>query len=73
VTRNNQTDRFTIEKLAHDCLDIRELRRRDFLTDRRVAGRTKRMRAIIETVRVEIISFGSVDESLGLTAQVTER
>jgi hypothetical protein len=36
VTRNNQTDRFTIEKLAHDCLDIRELRRRGFLTDRRV-------------------------------------
>ena len=36
MTRNNQTDRFTIEKLAHDCLDIRELRRRGFLTDRRV-------------------------------------
>ena len=36
MTRNNQTDRFTIEKLTHDCLDIRELRRRDFLTDRRV-------------------------------------
>ena len=36
MTRNNQTDRFTIEKLARDCLDIRELRRRDFLNDRRV-------------------------------------
>ena len=35
VTRNNQTDRFTIEKLTHDCLDIRELRRRGFLNDRR--------------------------------------
>jgi hypothetical protein len=36
VTRNNQTARFTIEKLAHDCLDIRELRQRDFLNDRLV-------------------------------------
>jgi hypothetical protein len=36
VTRNNQTDRFTIEKLSHDCLDIRELRRRGFLNDGRV-------------------------------------
>jgi hypothetical protein len=36
VTRNHQADRLTIEKLAHDCLDIRELRRRGFLTDRRV-------------------------------------
>ena len=26
---------FTIERLAHDCLDVRELRRRGFLTDRR--------------------------------------
>jgi uncharacterized protein YhfF len=33
-----------------------------------------RMRAIIETERVEIISFGSVDETLpGLTAKVIER
>jgi hypothetical protein len=36
VTRNKQTDRVTIEELAHGCLDIRELRRRDFLNDRRV-------------------------------------
>jgi hypothetical protein len=36
VTRNNQTDRFTIEKLTPDCLDIRELKRRDYLNDRRV-------------------------------------
>ena len=36
MTRNHQADRLTIEKLAHDCLDIRELRRRGFLTDRRV-------------------------------------
>ena len=31
VTRNHQVDRFTIEKLAHDCLDVRELRRRGLL------------------------------------------
>jgi hypothetical protein len=36
VTRNNQIDRFTIEKLTPDCLDIRELKRRDYLNDRRV-------------------------------------
>ena len=36
MTRNNQTDRFTIEKLTPDCLDIRELKRRDYLNDRRV-------------------------------------
>ena len=36
VTRNSRDAQFTIERLAHDCLDIRELRRRGFLTDRRV-------------------------------------
>ena len=36
VTRNRRDAQFTIERLAHDCLDIRELRRRGFLTDRRV-------------------------------------
>ena len=34
--RNRRADRLTIEKLAHDCLDIRELRRKGFLSDRRV-------------------------------------
>jgi hypothetical protein len=33
VTRNNQADRYTIEKLAHDCLDIRFLRRNGFFGD----------------------------------------
>ena len=36
MTRNRRDAQFTIERLAHDCLDIRELRRRGFLTDRRV-------------------------------------
>lgn len=36
VTRNRNARQFTIEKLTHDCLDIRELRRRGFLTDRGV-------------------------------------
>jgi hypothetical protein len=30
VTRNPKSTRFTIEKLAHDCLDIRFLRRKGF-------------------------------------------
>ena len=32
VTRN-QPDRLTIEKLAHDCLDVRALRRKGFFDD----------------------------------------
>jgi hypothetical protein len=36
VTRNSRDAQFTIERLAHDCLDIREVRRKGFLTDRRV-------------------------------------
>jgi hypothetical protein len=30
VTRNNRTERFTIEKWTHDCLDVRFLRREGF-------------------------------------------
>ena len=33
VTRNPQSDQFTIEKLAHDCLDVRFLRREGFFAD----------------------------------------
>jgi len=30
VTRNRTSTRFTIERLAHDCLDVRFLRRKSF-------------------------------------------
>ena len=33
VTRNRRTDCFTVEKLAHDCLDVRFLRRKGFFAD----------------------------------------
>ena len=33
MTRNNRSERFTIEKLTHDCLDIRFLRREGFFAD----------------------------------------
>jgi hypothetical protein len=33
VMRNNRMERFTIEKLTHDCLDIRFLRRQGFFGD----------------------------------------
>jgi hypothetical protein len=33
VTRNNRSERFTIEKLTHDCLDVRFLRREGFFAD----------------------------------------
>ena len=33
VTRNRRTDRFTVEKLAQDCLDVRFLRRMGFFAD----------------------------------------
>ena len=33
MTRNNLTERFTIEKVTHDCLDVRFLRRHGFFGD----------------------------------------
>ena len=33
MTRNNRSKRFTIEKLTHDCLDVRFLRREGFFAD----------------------------------------
>jgi hypothetical protein len=33
VTRNRRPNRITVEKLASDCLDVRELRRRGILRD----------------------------------------
>ena len=33
VTRNRSADRLTVEKLFHDCLDVRFLRRRGFFDD----------------------------------------
>jgi hypothetical protein len=33
MTRNRRTGQLTIEKLAHDCLDVRFLRRKGFFAD----------------------------------------
>ena len=33
MARNPQPDQFTIEKLAHDCLDVRFLRREGFFDE----------------------------------------
>jgi hypothetical protein len=33
VTRNRRSDRFTVEKLGHDCFDVRFLRRKGFFDD----------------------------------------
>jgi hypothetical protein len=53
VTRNNRMERFTIEKLTHDCLDIRFLRRQGLFGDDWVT-----VGATLKWPRIESLALG---------------
>jgi hypothetical protein len=52
VTRHNKSPAFTIEKLAHDCIDVRELRRKGLFSGDWVSFRPMLRWPAIALVRV---------------------